>query len=192
MVEMALTLPLLVVMCLGATDMSQAYRFAVDSAGAARAGMKDAISSQGNDLGLSVRDEPNSVIKAATSWGKEDPGGGNDVCTGTSQSCGDTNGCPLPPAGNSPFNTAGVSACFAVRTCTVAGGSGSDPFSCTSFGAWGTRPDGTSTAKCEGVEVLVVIAYKPNTPYVAQLAGHGGTFYLTQTATGLQLYSCTP
>lgn len=190
MVELALTLPLLVLMCLGATDLSQAYRFSVDADGAARAGMKDAITSQGNDIGLSIRDEPNSVLNAATAWGNEGPGGTDATCTGvqTSQSCGDPNGCPLPPAGNSPFNTAGVLACFAVRSCTVAG-SGNDPYSCSSYGAWNTRPDGTT--KCEGVQVKVVVAYHPNTPAVAQLAGHGGVFYLTQTATGLQLYSCT-
>jgi hypothetical protein len=183
MIELALTLPLLLLICLGAADLAQGYRLDITASGAARAGMKAGIESVSGDIGQSVRDEPNSVINANSAWGDEGPGGTNSDCISSAQHCGDPHGCPLPPNGNSPFITSpGQTACFAIDTCTITGGTGSTPYACTAQGNWGTRP----ASEGQGLLVKVVVAYRPFTPMIGGFAGSGGVFYLTQTATGLQ------
>lgn len=177
MLEMALAAPLIMLLCLGGTDMSQAYLFSLDGAGAARAGMKAAIIQ--DDIGDSIRAEPNTLVSAATAWGQEGPGG-TYACTtpGQTSNCGDPNGCTVPlPSGQS--------ACFAVRTCSVPGG-GSFVTTCPAAGTgWGALP---TAGAGRGIQVKVVIAYSPYTPLIAHFAGTNGTFYLTSVATGLQLY----
>jgi hypothetical protein len=183
MIELALTLPLLLLICLGAADLAQGYRLDITASGAARAGMKAGIESASGDIGQSVRDEPNSVIDANTAWGDEGPGGTYSDCISSSQKCGDPHGCLLPPNGSSPFVTnPGQTACFAIDTCTVTGGTGNTPYSCTAQGNWGTRP----TSAGQGLLVKVVVSYRPFTPLIGGFAGNGGVFYLTQTSTGLQ------
>lgn len=183
-VELALALPFVVIFTMGVVDLAQAYRFDVDSTGAARAGMKTGILN--GDIGSSVRAESNPVVSATNAWGPEAAGGADGTCTGTSQSCGDPKGCLLPPDPNSTFTAnPNQTACFAVETCNVVGGSGSTPYSCTPSGTWNTRP---ATNSCNGLLVKVVLAYKPYTPLIAQFSGHNGVFYTVQMATGLSLY----
>lgn len=176
MMEMALAAPIIMLLLLGGTDMSQAYLYSLDSSGAARAGMKAAIIQ--DDIGDSIRAEPNTVISAASAWGQEGPGQPNACSSpGVASNCGDKNGCAVPlPAGQT--------ACFAVETCTVPTNGTSFIASCAGA-KWQTLPNAGA-----GQEILVkvVIAYTPNTPLIAHFAGNGGVFYLTATAAGLQLY----
>ena len=175
--EMALAAPIIMLLCLGGTDMSQAYLYSLDSSGAARAGVKAAIIE--DDIGDSIRAEPNTVISAASAWGAEGPAGAKACNTpGQTTNCGDANGCATPLA-------SGQTACFAVRTCSVAG-SGSFVTTCPASGTgWGQLP---TAGSAKAIQVKVVIAYTPYTPLIAHFAGSGGVFYLTATLTGLQLY----
>jgi len=185
MMEMALAAPIIMLLCLGGTDMSQAYLYSLDSAGAARAGMKAAVIE--DDIGDSIRAEPNTLINATTDWGDENPNGGSDgnwSCSSPlSTLCGDKYGC-LTSGANSPFvKYPSQRACFAVRSCVLAG---SGSYTCGSYNAWQTTLPAANAG--EGIQVKVVIAYKPYTPLIANLAGSSGTFYLTSTVTGIQLY----
>jgi hypothetical protein len=173
---MALGLPVVVLLCLGTVDMAQAYRFDIDASGAARAGMLEGITSSANDIGTSIRAEPNNVIDQTTSWGLEGAGSANS-CSAGSTSCGDPNGCPTT-GGNSPFTGTQI-ACFSVQPCTEVGGS-TNPYTCTPSGNWGTRP-----TSGQAIIVKVVIQYTPFTPLIGNFAGPSGKFYLTQTAYGL-------
>ena len=171
-------MPLLVLMCLGATDLAQAYRLDVNAAGAARAGMKGGVKSSGAGVGLYIRDEPNSTdVPEATAWGNMG-GGQSNSCDTRVSPCGDTYGCTLPPDSHSAFTLQpGLKACFAVRTCTL-----TSAYTCSSYGGWNSWP----TSAGQGLQIRVVILYQPATPLIAQLAGNGGNFYLQQSVTGLQ------
>jgi hypothetical protein len=55
-------------------------------------------------------------------------------------------------------------------------------------GKWNTRPTGCACTY-NGIVVKVVYKYTPNTPLIASfVAGTGGSFYLTQTVIGMQVY----
>ncbi|HEV3097668.1 MAG TPA: TadE family protein [Candidatus Dormibacteraeota bacterium] len=178
LVEMALILPLLMFILLGAADLGRAYYIKLEMAGASRAGMRMGVLGAGVDIGNAVRAEPNSAIPNSTAaWGNQGPGGANDCDpTKPAHSCGDLSGC-------APGNNwiAGQYACFAVRTCiTWSGGA------CSSVGAWGSRP---AASLDQAVEVLTVYKFQAATPFIAVFAPYpGGTFYLNGDTVGLELY----
>ena len=176
MVEMALVLPFLTLLTLGAADLGRAFYLHLEITGAARAGMRSGIQGTGNNIGDALRSEPNTaILNDATVWGSTGPGGSYDCDPGIAgHTCGDPNGCPT-----SAF-TAGRLACFAVRTCTISSSA------CSSFGAWQSRPPGGGVAPTALV-VRVVYKFTPVTLLIAQF-GSGGSYYLTEETYGLELY----
>ncbi|GAC1334374.1 MAG: hypothetical protein NVSMB17_15920 [Candidatus Dormibacteria bacterium] len=174
--EMALILPVLMLLTLGTADLARGFYFNIETSGASRAGMRAGIlNGSGFNLGNEIRSEPNSAIaNDDVTWGAEGPSGTNS-CSGTNV-CGDANGCVA-----SSF-TATQLACFAVQTCTQ------DPASntytvCTS--GWTVRPTSRSGA---ALQVKVVYKFRPTTPIIINLAGPGGNFYPTGTTTGVETY----
>jgi Flp pilus assembly protein TadG len=176
--ELALAFPVLILVVLGGMDLAQAYRFGNDAQGAARAGMLAATHDNSSDIGITIRQEPSNVINSTTSWGNEDPAGSRANCTGASTTCGDGNGCQP-----SSF-TAGQTACFAVRSCSLTGSGSFQNLSASCDGTWGSRPAGGLN---KGIQVVVVFAYKPFTPLISTF-GTNGVFYIKATAEGLELY----
>jgi hypothetical protein len=168
--------PALIVFVLLTVDVGRAFWESIDAAGAARAGVRMGVISDTADIGSAVRDEPNTGIpNTVAAWGSEGPGMTWGTCTTASGICGDPNGCA-----KTSFSGTQV-ACFAVRTCTLS--SGADLGTCTGYSAWGVRP----VAGGHGLQVVVVIKFAAVTPALASLAP-GGLLYLTQTATGNELY----
>lgn len=172
-------MPMIILVALGGTDLAFAYGYASESAGAARAGMRLGIQGEAFDIGSAVRTEPSNVVaNNGTDWGNEAAGGIDANCTGVGAgSCGASNGCSTADF------IANQVACFAIRSCEV----DTSTNRCTAYGAWGSRPD-VATPSFAGLEVVVVYRYVPKTPAITQLTGNGSAFYLTQTATGLELY----
>ena len=178
LVEVALLLPIILLVTLGGADLAQAYRFSSDVSGAARAGMRIGIQGDTQDIGDAIRSEPNSVVtNTSTVWGNTGPGGTYASCTNGTTNCGDPNGCPT-----SVF-TGGRLACFAIHSCTL---NSSQQCSGT-YSSWGQRPEPNQTYGA-ALEVVVVYKFTPATPLVANLAGSGGSFYLTAKSQGLELY----
>jgi Flp pilus assembly protein TadG len=179
LIEVALVLPILLLVTLGGTDLAQAYRFNSDVAGASRAGMRSGIQSDGNDIGDAIRSEPNVVVSNDTpTWGATAQGGNNANCGqagATGVSCGDLNGCPP-----SAFTGTRI-ACFAVRSCVI-----NSSEQCTTYSSWGLRPE-PNQSYGTGLEVVVVYKFTPVTPLIASF-GSGGSFYLTGRTQGLELY----
>jgi Flp pilus assembly protein TadG len=182
LIEIALALPLVLLLVFGITDFARVFYFAIEISGSARAGVREAIINETTDVGDAIRSEPNSAIaNSAAVWGNTGPGGANADCTSAvaSQHCGDPNGCPA-----SVFTGTRL-ACFAVRACTLTGG---DQGTCSSYGAWGSRPTSTSSA-VKAIEIIVVYRFTPVTPIAAQLLPTtNGFFRLTESAIGDELY----
>jgi Flp pilus assembly protein TadG len=177
LVEVALMLPIVILVTLGGTDLAQAYRYSDDVSGASRAGMRIGIQSDATDIGSAVRTEPNSVVaNSAALWGATGPGGTYDHCTNGTTNCGDPNGCPA-----SVFTGTRV-ACFAIHACAL-----DSTQRCTTYSSWGLRPE-PDQSYGNGLEVVVVYKFTPNTPLIAQFAGAAGSFLLTSKAQGLELY----
>ncbi len=177
LVEMALVIPVITILMLGATDLGRAFYLNIEISGASRSGMRAGIISDGTDIGRAVRSEPNNAIaNDIATWADTGPGGINDCDPGASgHKCGDPSGCPA-----SVFSGT-RSACFAVQVCTMG-----DPGVCTSTGPWGSRPVAQSG---QAVRVHVVYKLVPVTPAVATLAsGTGGVFYLMSDTYGIELY----
>ena len=173
---MAIVVPVLVLLMLGAADLGRAFYLDIEVTGSSRAGVRAAIVSQGTDIGNSVRSEPNSAIpNDVANWSDTGPGMTNDCNPKVGgHLCGDPSGC-APSA-----FTGTRTACFAVRTCTLGNGG-----ACT-FGAWQSRPQPGPTAA-----VLVRVVYKmtPVTPAISSLATNtGGYFYLVSDTIGQELY----
>jgi hypothetical protein len=166
----------------GIADFARVFYFAIEISGSARAGVREAIINEPTDVGDAIRSEPNSAIaNSAAAWGNTGPGGANADCTSAvaSQQCGDPNGCPA-----SVFTGTRL-ACFAVRACTLTGG---DQGTCSSYGAWVSRPTSTSSA-VKAIEIIVVYRFTPVTPIAAQLLPTtNGFFRLTESAIGDELY----
>ena len=176
-VEMALILPLLFLLVLGAADFGRALDLQIEVTGASRAGMRTGIAGGSNDIGSAVRAEPNSAISNDdVTWGDEGPhtGGGFNSCSSTSASCGDPNGCV---AGS--FKP-GQLVCFAIRSCPHAGNS----YPASGCSAWNTRPNSSSNA---ALDVLVIYRYQALTPVIAGF-GAGGKFYLLGETRGVETY----
>ncbi len=178
LVEMALVLPLITILMLGATDMGRAFYLNIEISGASRSGMRAGIVGEVTDVGKAVRSEPNnSIPNDGATWGDTGPGGINDCNPlATGHKCGDPQGCPP-----SVF-TGGRAACFAVRICNLA-----DPGVCGGTPSpWGTRPVAGSNA---AIQVHLVYRLVPVTPAVAALAtGTSGIFYLSSDTIGVEMY----
>lgn len=176
LVEFCLLAPALIIFVLLTVDVGRAYWETIDAAGAARAGVRMGIISDTSDIGGAVRDEPNTGIpNTGAAWGAEGPGTAWGTCTTSNGVCGDPNGCA--PASF----TASQVACFAIRTCTLS--SGGDLGACSGYGGWGVRPSSGG----HGLQVVVVIKFPAVTPALSRLVS-GGVLYLTQSATGDELY----
>jgi hypothetical protein len=182
LIEFALTLPLLLLLVFGVTDLARGFYYSIEISGAARAGAREAIITEITDIGDAVRSEPNSAIaNTAAVWGDTAAGGTNGDCTSATglQHCGDPNGCPA-----SVFTGTRI-ACFAVRTCTL---SGQDNGTCTVFGNWNTRP-AAATTTIRGVQVIVVYKFPVVTPVLQQiLPTTNGFLRLSQVGLGEELY----
>lgn len=175
LVELALVLPFLTLLLLGAADLGRAFYLKTEITGAARAGMRLGVVGPSNDIGDAVRSEPNSFIPNTPAiWGVTAPGGSQGDCTSGTQVCGDPSGCPT-----SAFIGAQV-ACFAVATCTL-----NSSGVCATTPSWQTRPAANSQ-----VALLVRVVYKltPITPMIATYTGGQGSFYLTVDTWGLEMY----
>ena len=176
LVEFALITPALILFVLLTVDLGRAFWESVDAAGAARAGVRMGIVSDTSDIGGAVRAEPNTGIpNTASAWGAVGPGTAAGTCTTAAAICGDQSGCP------STSFAPGQLACFAIRTCTMS--LGGDLGSANCSGAWGIRPSNGG----HGLQVVVVIKFPAVTPALSQLFV-GGTLYLNQSATGIELY----
>jgi len=172
--EMALIVPMLVWLMLGAADLGRAFYLYIEVAGASRAGLRNAVFSQGTDIGDALRSEPNTAIpNTAAAWGSTGPSQPNS-CGSGSTACGDTAGCP--PSSFQPNQFA----CFAVRYCAVALANGG----CQTWSLWNQRPPAFNDYQ---LDVRVVYQFTPVTPLIASLAS-GGVFYLTSDTTSLQHY----
>jgi Flp pilus assembly protein TadG len=182
MIEFALTLPVLLLLVFGITDLARAFYYSIEISGATRAGVREAIITEITDIGDAIRSEPNSAIANTTAnWGDTGPGGANADCTSGagSQHCGDPNGCPA-----SVFTGTRI-VCFAIQTCTL---SNVDNGTCTSYGAWGTRPT-VSASGIRGVRVIVVYKFTQITPVIGQLLPlTNGFLRLSQSSVGDELY----
>lgn len=173
LVEMAMVIPVIVMLMLGAADLGRAFYMDIEVTGSSRAGMREGVNGQGNDLGNALRNEAFDVIdNTQTVWGDTGPGGTYDGCGHAGQPCGDPNGCPTS------IFTGARTACFAVRTCTIINGA------CGSLGTWGSRPaQGTNQA----LLVRTVYKFTPITPLIEGLTG-SAALYLRSDTIGLELY----
>jgi Flp pilus assembly protein TadG len=183
LVELALIMPVLVLLMLGATDLGRAFYLSIEISGASRSGMRQGVINGSTDLGNSTRSEPNSAIANNTAtWGDTGPSGLNDCdTTQPSHKCGDPTGCTAAVFTSVP----GRLTCFAVRTCSSTGGVITCP-----AGGWQTRPVAASDAggTNQVLDVRVVYKFVPATPMIAAFTGNGTAFYLTVDEYGLELY----
>ena len=180
--EFAISLPVLVLLMLGITDLARGFYLSIEIAGAGRAGARVGITSDTADIGDFIRSEPNTAIpNSVAAWGNTGPGQANANCTNaTAQSCGDPNGCPA-----SSF-TANQVACFAIRPCEL--GTGGDTGTCTAYGTWGARPQSTNKP-FKGLQVIVVYRFSPITPFISAMSpSPDGKIYMTRTQVGDVLY----
>jgi Flp pilus assembly protein TadG len=174
MVEMAIVLPLIVMLMLGAADLGRAFYLDIEMTGASRAGMREGIQGTASDLGNSVRNEVfDAIDNTQVVWGSTGPAGAYDGCGSAGAACGDPTGCL-----DNVF-TGTRQACFAVRTCTIINGA------CSSYGVWGSRP---SQGSNQALVVRVVYHFLPITPLISSLTGSNGAIDLTSDTYGLELY----
>lgn len=180
--ELAISIPVLVLLMLGVTDLARAFYLSVEINGAARAGARAGIAGDTVDIGDFVRSEPNSGIpNTVAAWGNTGPGGVYADCTSApaSQRCGDPNGCVA-----ASFQ-AGQLACFAVRRCSLSNG---DWGTCTFDPlGYGYRPV-SSSSTYKALEITVVYRMPILTPLISNLAGAGGYLLLNRTALADEVY----
>jgi Flp pilus assembly protein TadG len=181
--ELALLLPVLVLLMLGATDFGRAFYLNIEISGASRSGLREGLINGTIDIGNAVRSEPNSAIANTTTvWGDTGPGGINDCDpTQPAHRCGDPVGCTSAAFTAAPSRLT----CFAVRTCSEISGQTTCP-----AGGWQTRPaqGSDSTGSSQVLDVRVVYRFIPTTPLIAGFAPDGTAFYLTVDEYGLELY----
>ncbi|MFN2581979.1 MAG: TadE/TadG family type IV pilus assembly protein [Candidatus Dormibacteria bacterium] len=208
-VELALTLPVLVLLTFGATDLGRAFYFRLPVATVASAGVRDGTSAaNGNawqDIGTTMRTQSSVMPNNAATWGSAYTAN----CTATSvsnQTCGDYYTSPANPGGctaTSVFwnTTPKPTACFAVRSCTIDSkdttshtGQCAAVSGCTAFGNWGTRPASGAAVQpapacLDALQVVVVYRFVPATPIIGNLmAGTGRALYISYTVTEVENY----
>lgn len=187
--EFALSLPVLVLLALGASDLGRAFYVDLPAAGMASEGALTGAVSNSADIGVAIRQESGIVPNTATAWGNVYPSGAYSSCstapaTGTTtQACGDPNGCPTSGVNNA-FASASRQGCFAVGMCTMDATNHNGQ--CSSAITWDSRPlpasSTTSPYTNAALVVRVVVTFKPVTPMVASFfASSGGVLYLSQT-----------
>lgn len=181
--ELAISIPVLVLLMLGVTDLARAFYLSVEINGAARAGARAGIAGDTVDIGDFVRSEPNTGIpNTPAAWGSTGPGGVNANCVSAPASqryCGDPSGCVA-----ASFQ-AGQLACFAIRRCALSNGDWGtcsfDPL------GYGYRPLSTSPTY-KALEITVVYRMPILTPLISNLAGAGGFLMLKRTALANEVY----
>lgn len=199
-VELALCLPLLVLIMLGAVDLARGMYLNSQVMGAARAGLRIGVQADTTDIGDAIRSEPNSAIPNTDAvWGNEGPPACSTCgpqaaanCTGPTTPCGDPKGCADPSTW-----APGQTACFAIRPCVLSNTS-QNLFQCLPqrLGAWQSRPVPCTPAPCapgqqgpngDGLDIVVVYRFRPATLAIASFVPNG-TFYLRAEVVGLALY----
>jgi Flp pilus assembly protein TadG len=176
-VEFAFLAPVVVLVMLGAIDLSRGFYQDIQITGAARSGVRSGVASSSSDIGDAIRSEPNSGIPNTQAvWGSMASGQPNGCTPNVSGTCGDPNGCPS--------SYSGKIACFAVRSCTLSGGDTGTPTVC---GNWGTRPGVGNTD--HGLQIVVVYRLVPVTPLLGDLTrATGGFLYVRTVLLGDALY----
>ena len=203
MIEIALSLPVIVVLSMGGTDLGRAFYFQLPVSTAASAGARTGVVSNTNDIGLAVRTQSGAMPNNAATWGSTYT---SDCSNSTiaSQTCGDSSGCtPTAPFWTTPpSGQPNPTACFAVRSCTIDTttatthahtGLCATSGGCAATSAWQVRPlaqASTGSPPClAALQITVAYKFSPVTPLVANFfAGTGKTLYLAQTATVVEQY----
>jgi hypothetical protein len=200
--ELALSLPLLVLLGFGATDMGRAWYDHVPVAAAALAGAETGATSATADLGAAVRTQNQAMPNDTATWGTAFSADCTNA-TIASQTCGDsTGGC----AATSVFwTTPGGAAqpdpiaCFSIRSCTIDTTIGSahsghctPSAQCPAAGG-GSRPgqgSGQQVPPCNAaLQVTVVYRFVPATPLIgAFFSGTSNTLFISSTATVVEEY----
>ena len=190
-IELALAVPVLVVLALGTVDLGRAFYANLPVAGMASVGSQVGAGSNVNDIGATIRQESNAVANTSAAWGSDlYTGGTNASCSATpnlstqAQSCGDPYGCQTSGANNAFTSSARV-ACFAVGMCTVE--STNHTGQCTSAVTWQARPPAGATVTSPytngALVVKVVYVFTPFKPLVKGFfSATGNLLYLTQTS----------
>lgn len=182
-VELAIVLPLLVVLWSLGTDGARAYTISLAVRGAARAGALTAIISSNSSVGSSVRaassDYPDGV------WGADDtPGGPDAQCPGAGDlsprtPCGDPQGC-VPTSGF--WKVGSPQACFSLGWCWVSAGACNVPTGCTPNRfqpCWSSRPPtgwSANPGPGGGVAALDMRVCVQERPLVLSAGGLGSLF----------------
>jgi hypothetical protein len=189
--EAAISLPLLVLVSFGVFDLGTMVDTQTIVKGEVRAGLTEAVASSNytnNPIGTAILDASNNIgiSDNLATWGPGFPGGVtsgcstncDDDCSVSGTPCGDPNGCDTGSSWWSASST--VSACFSVASATSPSPGQCDP------PGWGmsSRP-AVGADDCLFVKVAVLV--KPETPGVSFLATNG-SFYISYTQTGVQLY----
>lgn len=203
-IELALSLPVIVLLSLGGTDLGRAFYYQLPVSTAASAGARTGVVSNTNDIGLAIRTQSGAMPNNAATWGTTY----TSDCSNTtiaSQTCGDSGGCAStssfwtsPPAGQpNPV------ACFAVRSCTIEtdtsathshdGQCSTVSGACTASSAWQIRPLSQANAvnpPClAALQIKVVYRFTPVTPLIANFfSGTGNQLFITQTDTVVEQY----
>ncbi len=196
MTEFTLTLPLVVLLSMGGTDLGRAWQTHVAVTSAANQGVATAAQSATSDIGSVVRTQNTAMPDDLTTWGSLASGD----CSAT---CGDQHGCT--PA--SSFWTSAQAghpqpvACFAIQSCTIdTSPTSTNTGQCTTIqgctsatGGWGSRPAAGSAAAStpclNAIQVTVVYRFTPMTPLIANyFSNTSNMLFITTTATALELY----
>lgn len=199
-IELALSIPVLILIVLGTVDLGRAFYVNLPVTGMASVGAQVGATSSTADVGLAVRQESNIVPDTAVAWGNvyydSSTKGANSTCnttpaTGTqAQPCGDPHGCQTSGSTDA-FSSASRIACFAVGMCTL---DANHDGQCTSAVTWQARPpagatSGGAPSTNAALVVKVVYAFTPSTPLIANFfRATGSILYLSQTAVITEQY----
>ena len=157
MTEFVLTLPILLLFSMGTYDLGSWVAQQGSLRGQARAGLRAGERSASADIGDSVRKEGASAIpNTVAAWGNEFYGGTQASCLGTNSACGDSQGCARSSSFWTTYGSGSTTyptACFAITTCTLTGGTSP---TCTLGGSWQTRP----SSGVGHTLLVVVVAHK--------------------------------
>jgi Flp pilus assembly protein TadG len=203
--ELALALPVVVVLALGGADFGRAYFYRTPVSTAASAGARAGATGSNADIGAVVRAQSSALPNTMATWGSAMTAD----CTSavSSQTCGDANGCT---SGSSFWSTGTPNpvACFAVRSCTVDTTSSGSTHSgqCTAPGGTcttassGWSASGVSARPASGaavasppclaaLQVTVVYRFTAITPLIGNFfSGPGHALFISSTATALEQY----
>jgi Flp pilus assembly protein TadG len=192
-IELALAVPILVVLALGTVDLGRAFYANLPVAGMASVGAEVGAGSNVNDIGATIRQESNVVPNTSVAWGADlFTGGTNAQCSTTpnlttyAQSCGDPYGCQTSGTHNA-FTSASRVACYAVGMCTAESSAHNGVCTQPAGITWQARPPAGATASTGNANgalvVKVVYVFTPLTPLVKGFySATGNLLYLSQTS----------